>query len=71
MTDDPIRPGARDRYLSVVIDRKDGGKVVAGPYRRFQDAKAARTRLRQSRHKGELWIATAEEVRLGVISYGD
>jgi len=54
---------------SVVIDRKQGGAIVAGPYVRFQDALAARTRLRKSRHRGDLWIATETEVRRGAITY--
>ena len=51
----------------VVIDRK--GKIVAGPYRRHQDAEAARTRLRRRGHRGELWLATLEEVRRDAITW--
>lgn len=60
---------AASEYRSVVIDRKQDGKIVAGPYIRFQDAETARRRLRKRQPHGDFWIATEKEVESGVITY--
>lgn len=63
-TADPIRPGGY-RYVSLVVDRHgDTGEVLAGPFRRHEDADAARTLLRDGGHTGELWVATVQEAAL-------